>query len=144
MITRVLNVTCLLIWALCVRLSLPDVSHVIFHFLSCNRFLSLPRIAFFPPSSTFFPILQRASLPSCAHPTPRDLSVRPRGQAHSQKRKNCAAAAASPSSQALLFRSQREDPGISLSNITSNRDSQTFSLMTSGNKASIRVTPPMV
>lgn len=54
MITRILNGTCLLIWALCVRVSLPDVSHVIFHFLSCNHFLSLPRIAF-PSSAAHFP-----------------------------------------------------------------------------------------
>lgn len=104
-----------------------------FPLTSTNRFPSL--------SSTFFPILQQVSLPSCAHPTPQNLSVRPRGQAHSQKWKNCAVAAASPSSQALLFWSQREGPGILLSNITSNRDSQTFSLMTSGNEASVLVTP---
>lgn len=116
---------------------------------SCN--ISFPLLQPFPltstncsPRSTFFPILQHVSLPSCAHPTPQNLSVCPRGQAHSQKRKNCAVAVASPSSQALLFRSQREGPGISLSNITSNRDSQTFSLMTSGKETSVLVTPPMV
>lgn len=120
---------------------------------SCN--ISFPLLQPFPLTSTncpplptlssiFFHILQHFSLPSCAHPTPQNPSVRPRGQAHFQKRINCAVAAASPSSQELLFRSQREGPGILLSNITSNRDSQIFSLLTSGNEASVLVIPPMV
>lgn len=118
-----------------------DVSHVIFHFLSCNCFLSLPRISFFFPLAAHFSAAC-FSFPPLPGPLCRNyLCVR--GVKHTPRNGK-----ATQSQQHLplpltqtLFRCQREDAGILLSNLTSNKDSQTFSLMTSGNKASVLVTP---
>lgn len=139
MITRVLNVTCLLIWTLCVRVSLPDVSHVIFHFLPCNCFLSLPQICFFPPPAHFSLFCSMFLFPNAPIPL-RKIYLCVRGVKHTPRNGKIVQSRQHlplPCLQALLFRSQREGPGVSLSNITSNRDSQIFSLMTSGNETSV-------
>lgn len=123
-----------------------DVSHVIFHFLSCNCFLSLLRISlfFFPlPLQHIFPFsaacFSFSPLPSLLRKN--DLCVRGVKHALRKKKGGRGGGLRSRSSIALFpvrkrFRSQREGVGILLSNITSNRDSQTFSLVTPGTKSS--------
>lgn len=134
MITHVLNVTCLLICACCAD-SWRQSCNISFPFTQLFPLASTN--LYFPPSSTFFLFCCTFVFPSPPHPSPQKLSVCPRGQAPSQKLAQSLQHLPLPWKQTLLFRSQREGPGISRSNITSNSNSQTFSLMTSGNPGAL-------
>lgn len=109
-------------------------------FLSPNHFLSLSWVSLL--IATNCSIFCRRFLFSfpATHPTP--LSVCPKGQTHPQKWKITHSLDYLPllCTQTLLFKGRREVTGTLLSNIiTYHSGSQTFWLMTSGNKVSVQL-----